>query len=96
MPPHLKADPDLWSGCLAGAFKEQDFLQAFTDEGFLAVRYDTWAAEPWKVIEGIEFRSVTLTAMRSAGTPCLDVGQAVIYRGPYVSVKDTSMRGANA
>jgi len=88
IPEHLKRDPELWSGCLSGAFQEQDFLQRFVDEGFLAVNYDKWDAEPWQVIEGIEFRSVTLTAVKGENVACLDYGHAVIYRGPYASVTD--------
>ncbi len=52
------------------------------------MRYDQWGQEPWRVIEGIEFRAVTLTAVKGEGTPSLDVGQAVIYQGPYASVSD--------
>ena len=88
VPAALKADPELWSGCVSGAFEEREFLRAFADAGLLAVRYDKWDAQPWRVVQGIEFRSVTLTAVKGEGTPCLDVGQAVIYRGPYASVSD--------
>ncbi len=88
VPAHLKANPDLWSGCISGSFQEQEFLRAFTDAGFLAVTYDKWDAAPWQVVEGIEFRSVTLTAVKGAGTACLDYGHAVIYRGPYASITD--------
>jgi arsenite methyltransferase len=88
VPERLKADPLLWTGCLSGAFQEEGFLKAFLDAGFLAVRYAEWGKEPWQVVEGIEFRSVVLSAVKGAGTPCLDVGQAVIYRGPYASVSD--------
>jgi len=88
VPAHLKADPVLWSGCISGAFQEQEFLQRFVDAGFLAVGYDKWDAQPWQVVEGVEFRSVTLIATKGAGTECLDVGQAVIYRGPYAEVRD--------
>jgi len=88
VPPELKADPELWSGCISGAFQEQAFLQAFVDAGFLAVAYDKWEAAPWRVVAGIEFRSVTLTAVKGEETPCLDVGQAVIYRGPFAEVRD--------
>lgn len=88
VPSKLKADPVLWSGCISGAFQEQEFSRAFKDAGFLAVSYDKWDVEPWQVVEGIEFRSVTLTAQKGAGTTCLDVGHAVIYRGPYASVSD--------
>jgi len=88
IPAHLKNDPILWSGCISGAFQEQEFLRAFKEAGFLAVSYDKWDAEPWQVVEGIEFRSVTLTAVKGAGTACLDYGHAVIYRGPFSSVTD--------
>lgn len=88
IPPHLKNDPLLWSGCISGAFQEQEFLRSFQETGFLAVSYDKWDAAPWQVVEGIEFRSVTLTAVKGAGTACLDYGHAVIYRGPFSSVTD--------
>ena len=88
VPPTLKTDADLWSGCVAGAFQEQAFLKAFTDAGFLAVSYDKWSAQPWRTIRGIEFRAVTLTAVRGENVPCLDYGHAVIYRGPCASVTD--------
>ncbi len=88
VPPALKQNPELWSGCISGAFEERALLQAFVDAGFLAVGYDKWSAEPWRVVEGIEFRSVTLTAVKGDGAPCLDFGHAVIYRGPFASVSD--------
>ena len=88
VPTHLRADPELWSGCISGAFQEQDFIRAFLDAGFLAVRIDKWDAEPWRTVEGIEFRSATLVAVKGEGTPCLDVGHAVIYKGPFAEVTD--------
>jgi arsenite methyltransferase len=88
VPGHLKADPTLWSGCVSGALQEQEMLDAFVNAGFVAVAYDKWEAEPWQVVEGIEFRSVTITAIKPMDEPCLDVGHAVIYRGPYSEVYD--------
>lgn len=88
IPQHLKGNPELWSGCISGAFQEQEFINSFAKAGFLAAQYDKWEAAPWQVVEGIEFRSVTLTAVKGAGTECLDYGHAVIYRGPYASVTD--------
>lgn len=88
VPESLKNDPALWSGCISGAFQEQAFLQAFVDAGFLAVGYDKWDAKPWQIVHGIEFRSVTLTAVTGDNAPCLDYGHAVIYRGPYASITD--------
>ncbi|MEE9574856.1 MAG: methyltransferase domain-containing protein [Gammaproteobacteria bacterium] len=88
IPEHLKANDDLWSGCISGAFEEEEMLNAFHDVGFLSVALDKWDAEPWQVVEGIEFRSVTVTAVKGSGEECLDKGQAVIYRGPFKTVFD--------
>ena len=88
VPQHLKDDPTLWSGCISGALQEQEMLDAFVKAGFVAVAYDKWESEPWQVVEGIEFRSVTITATKPKADPCLDVGHAVIYRGPYSEVYD--------
>jgi arsenite methyltransferase len=88
VPAHLKADPDLWSGCISGAFGEQEFVRAFVDAGFMAVKLDKWDAQPWQVVEGIEFRSVTLLATKGHGKECIDRGHAVIYRGPFAEVRD--------
>jgi len=88
VPQHLKDDATLWSGCISGALQEQEMLDAFVKAGFVAVAYDKWEGEPWQVVEDIEFRSVTITATKPKDEPCLDVGHAVIYRGPYSEVYD--------
>jgi SAM-dependent methyltransferase len=88
VPQSLQDDPTLWSGCISGAFEESEFLQAFIDAGFVAVGYDKWDDQPWQVVEGIEFRSVTLLATKPATEHLYDAGQAVLYRGPYSEVKD--------
>ncbi len=88
VPEPLKKNSELWSGCISGAFQEQEFLQAFAALGFQAVSYDKWDAKPWRVVDGIEFRSVTLTAVKGAIEPRLDCGHAVMYRGPFQSVTD--------
>ena len=88
VPKHMKEDSSLWSGCISGALQEQEMLDAFVKAGFVAVAYDKWEADPWQLVEGIEFRSVTITATKPKNAPCLDVGHAVIYRGPYSEVYD--------
>ncbi len=88
VPEYLKADDELWSGCISGAFEEEEMLNTFHDIGFLSVSLDKWDAEPWQVVEGIEFRSVTVTAVKGSGKECLDYGQAVIYKGPFQTVFD--------
>ncbi len=88
VPQELKEDPELWSGCISGAFQEQEMVRAFLDAGLQGLCIDKWQGEPWKVIGGIEFRAVTLTGFRPSGEPCLDKGHAVIYRGPFSEVRD--------
>jgi arsenite methyltransferase len=88
VPPHLKADTQLWSGCISGALQEHDFLQAFVKAGFVAATLDKWESQPWQVVEGIEFRAVTITAVKPKPEACLDKGHAVIYRGPFAEVQD--------
>ena len=88
IPEHLKADDELWSGCISGAFEEEEMLNAFHDAGFLSVSLDKWAPRPWQVVEDIEFRSVTITAVKRSDEACLDFGQAVIYKGPFKTVID--------
>lgn len=88
VPQHLKNDTHLWSGCISGALQEHEFLQTFIDAGFIAVNYDKWEGDPWQTVEEIEFRSVTITAVKPQDEPCLDKGHAVIYRGPFSEVYD--------
>lgn len=88
VPQYLKEDPKLWSGCISGALQEQEMLDAFIKAGFIAVAYDKWENEPWQIVDGIEFRSVTITAVKPKDEACLDVGHAVIYRGPFSEVYD--------
>lgn len=88
VPQHLKDDGHLWSGCISGAYQEKDFLDAFSAAGFSGVAYDKWDPTPWQVVEGIEFRSVTITAHKRSDAGRADYGHAVIYTGAYREVKD--------
>lgn len=88
VPQHLQDDEELWSGCISGAYHEEEFLDAFLDAGFMGVAYDKWDAAAWQVVEGIEFRSVTLTATKPVTDECMEIGQALIYKGPYSEVYD--------
>ncbi|MGB5260667.1 MAG: methyltransferase domain-containing protein [Gammaproteobacteria bacterium] len=92
VPADMKQDPELWSGCLSGAFHEKEMPAMFAAAGFSAVTYDQWDVRPWRVINGITFRSVTLTAVRPAMTDDGDARHALVYRGPFESVTDESGR----
>jgi SAM-dependent methyltransferase len=88
VPAALQADPELWSGCISGALREDAFLEAFLDAGFHGIEVLERGAEPWQVVDGLEFRSVTVQAWKGKQGPCLEQGHAVIYKGPWSRVED--------
>jgi SAM-dependent methyltransferase len=86
--PDLMADPELWSGCISGAFREDKFLEAFERAGFYGIEVVARSEKPWQTVAGIEFRSVTVRAFKGKEGPCLERNQAVVYRGPWRCVTD--------
>ncbi len=74
VPAALQADPELWSGCISGALMESAFLGAFRDAGFEDVELLARDDEPWRTVEDIAFRSVTVCAFKrvrgAAPTSC--------------------------
>ncbi len=88
VPMELQNDAELWSGCISGALTEEGFLQAFSDAGFYGIQILKRDKEPWQVVQGIEFRSVTVEAFKGKQGPCFERNQAVVYRGPFKEVLD--------
>lgn len=88
VPERLQADTELWSGCLSGAFREDLFPEAFEAAGFYGITLLERQEEPWRTVEGIEFRSMTVLAYKGKEGPCWDRKQAVVYRGPFRQVED--------
>lgn len=88
VPEPLRNDPQLWSGCISGAFREDRLLQEFENAGFYGVEILERQTEPWAVIEGIEFRSMTIRVWKGKEGPSLERRQAVIYQGPWKAVID--------
>jgi arsenite methyltransferase len=88
VPQHLKDDPALWSGCISGAFQELELLRELEAAGFHGIALEDWQTEPFAVVEGIEFRPVTVTARTGKQGPCWEGNQAVIYAGPWRRVED--------
>jgi arsenite methyltransferase len=88
VPKHLASNPDLWTACVSGAFLEEDFLRAFEDAKFYGIQIEDFQSQPYQTVEGIEFRSITLTAYKGKEGPCVERNQAVIYRGPWKQVVD--------
>lgn len=88
VPEHLQNDPELWSGCISGALTEEEFLEAFTAAGFYGIEILKLDSQPWRTVEGIEFRSMTIQALKGKQGPCFERNQAVVYRGPFKEVLD--------
>ena len=88
VPAHLQNDPELWSGCISGAMREDEFLKAFEEAGFYGVNILERQEQPWRTVEGIEFRSMTVAAYKGKEGHCWDHKQAVIYKGPFKQVTD--------
>jgi SAM-dependent methyltransferase len=88
VPEHLQRESHLWSGCLSGAYREDAFLRAFEEAGFHGIEIAARQPEPWQVVEGIEFRSLTVVAYKGERGRSSDQGQSLIYRGPFRKVED--------
>lgn len=81
-------DHDLWSGCIAGAFVEDDFPRMFERAGFHGIEILKREDRPWQTIDGVEFRSATVRAYKGKQGLCLDRNQAVVYLGPWKQTQD--------
>jgi len=88
VPEAMRRDAELWSGCISGTLTEEGFLSAFEEAGFHAVELVKFETRPWRTVQGIEFRSVTVRAFKGKQGPCLERNQAVVYQGPFKSVLD--------
>lgn len=88
VPEPLANDPALWSGCVSGAFFEEELLRAFEEAKFYGIHIEDFQPQPYQTIEGIEFRSMTMTAYKGKEGPCIERNHAVIYRGPWKQVVD--------
>src|SRR5258705_3998002 len=98
VPDHLAKDANLWSACVSGAFQEEEFLCAFEEAKFHGIQIEKFNSQPYQVVEGIEFRAMTVTAYKGKEGPCIERNQAVVYCGPWKQVVDddghTLERGA--
>ena len=64
VPEELQSDPELWSGCISGALREDRFLPAFSDVGFDPVHILKRDVSPWREVCEITFRSLTVESIK--------------------------------
>jgi SAM-dependent methyltransferase len=81
VPEALQHDPQLWSGCVSGAFREDRFIKAFEDVGFSTVQVVQRQQEPWQTVASIEFRAVTVLAQKGSKSQ-LDLAALNVCCGP--------------
>ena len=93
IPQEMQDDPELWSGCISGAYREDLFLEAFAEVGFHGIEIVKRDEQPWRTVRGIEFHSVTVRAFKSRAEGAdLERNQALIYNGPFARVIDDAGR----
>src|SRR5439155_3297498 len=88
VPEEMQRDPELWSGCISGALTEEAFLTAFENAGFYGIQILKRDVDPWRTVQGIQFRSITIQAFKGKLGECYERNQAVLYRGPFKEVLD--------
>ena len=74
VPQTMRDDAELWSGCIAGAYQENAFAQAFERAGFSDVTVVKRDEAPWQTVNGIKFRSVTIRAYKGDWTHKVSAG----------------------
>jgi len=88
VPVEMQNDPELWSGCISGALTEEDFIHAFVDAGFYGARILKRDPQPWRTVQRIEFRSMTIEAFKGDSVGSAERNRTVIYKGPFQEVVD--------
>jgi SAM-dependent methyltransferase len=90
VPAELTSDPRLWSGCISGAMREDRFVGAFAAAGLAGITVIQRDFVPWKTIDGVGFRSVTVTAWKPPPPGPDGAESQVLYTGPFASVTTDS------
>lgn len=86
VPQYLVHDTAKWGDCLSGALTVHDYLEGLAQAGFRGLHQ--FGFTPWRVIDGIQFVSVTLTGYKLAPTNELNGVRYATLRGPFSRVLD--------
>lgn len=86
MPNYLLYDAEKWGDCLSGALPMDEYLGGLTQAGFLGVHQTAFL--PWRVIDGIQFLSLTLTGYKLGRAPARNGTRFAALRGPFSRVVD--------
>lgn len=87
VPENLQSDKKLWGECIAGAMREDEFINICRSAGFYGLHIVSRYL--YREINGIRFYSITLKGYKfRKGAECVYRGQFAIYNGPFKSVWD--------
>lgn len=86
IPNYLIHDKAKWGDCLSGALTIKDYWGGLRDAGFKGLHQVN--AIPWRVIDGIQFLSVTLTGYKLASTSTTPSSVFATLTGPFSQVVD--------
>lgn len=81
VPQDLQDDPELWTGCVSGALREELLLKAFETAGFYGMHVLDRADAAWRTVRGIEFRPVTVAAYKGSRVRALSGTKPSSTRG---------------
>ncbi|GJL70734.1 MAG: hypothetical protein NPIRA06_33690 [Nitrospirales bacterium] len=86
IPNYLIYDKAKWGDCLSGALTIKDYWGGLRDAGFKGVHQVNQI--PWRVIDGIQFLSVTLTGYKLASASTTPSSTFATLTGPFSQVVD--------
>ncbi len=83
-------DEELWTACYAGAWQEQDFLQALEGAGFAGLHVEQRLRLSENALQDVTFHAITVTGYKpeTGGNP--HAARHVYYPGPWREVIDDS------
>jgi SAM-dependent methyltransferase len=85
-PNYLIFDKAKWGDCLSGALKIKDYWDGLRNAGFTGLHQVNGI--PWRVIDGIQFISVTLTGYKLTSTSSTASPLFATLTGPFSQVVD--------
>jgi arsenite methyltransferase len=85
VPQYLVHDTEKWGDCLSGALTVQAYLNGLTAVGFRGIHQVT--SQPWRLIDGIHFVSLSLTGYKLPATEPNGAHFATL-RGPFSRLVD--------
>ncbi|HNP30609.1 MAG TPA: methyltransferase domain-containing protein [Nitrospirales bacterium] len=86
IPKYLIYDKAKWGDCLSGALTIKDYWGGLRGAGFKGLHQVN--SIPWRVIDGIQFLSVTLTGYKLASTSTAPFSAFATLTGPFSEVVD--------